>query len=379
MGALAWQSIRMGGFSFQVHHIDAGCAARRSTLRTPHGQVEMPAFMPVATQAAVKGLTVDQLAATGTTMLLANTYHLMLRPGEQVIEALGGLHRFMGWQGPILTDSGGFQIYSLAERATVTEQAVEFRSHIDGQLVRLSPERAVEIQQALGSDIAMVLDHVVGLPNDQTVIRDATERTIRWAARCRQAANLENQLLFAIVQGGLDLELRAYCAGRLREMDFPGYAIGGLSVGETPQQMYQVLAATVPQLPADRPRYLMGVGRPEDLLEAIRHGIDMFDCVIPTRNGRNAMAFTDSGPLRLRNAQHQRDPRPLEADCPCAACRHSRGYIRHLFMAGEMLGPILLSIHNITFYQRLMAQCRQAIEEDRFVEFAAEKLRRWQS
>jgi len=369
----------MGGFSFQVHHIDAGCAARRSTLRTPHGQVEMPAFMPVATQASVKGLTADQLAATGTTMLLANTYHLMLRPGEQVIAALGGLHRFMGWEGPILTDSGGFQVYSLAERATVTEQAVEFRSHIDGQLVRLTPERAVEIQQTLGSDIAMVLDHVVGLPNDQSVVRDATERTIRWAARCRQVANLENQLLFAIVQGGLDLPLRAYCAGRLCEMDFPGYAIGGLSVGETPQQMYQVLEATVPQLPADRPRYLMGVGRPEDLLEAIRHGIDMFDCVMPTRNGRNAMAFTDAGPLRLRNAQHQRDPRPLEPDCPCAACRHSRGYIRHLFIAGEMLGPILLSIHNITFYQRLMAQCRQAIQEDRFLEFAADKLRRWQS
>ncbi len=363
---------------FHVHHVDSGCAARRSTLHTPHGSVEMPAFMPVATQGAVKGLTPDQLAAAGTSMVLANTYHLMLRPGEQVVAALGGLHQFMGWNGPILTDSGGFQIYSLAQRATVTDQGAEFRSHIDGQLVRLTPERAVEIQQTLGSDIAMILDHVVGLPNDPSVVRDATERTIRWAVRCRQAAKWENQLLFAIVQGGLDPQLRAYCAARLCEMDFPGYAIGGLSVGETPEQMYQVLDATVPHLPVERPRYLMGVGRPQDLLEAIRRGIDMFDCVMPTRNGRNAMAFTDAGPLRLRNAQYQCDPRPLEDDCPCPACRHSRGYIRHLFMAGEMLGPILLSLHNITFYQRLMAQCRRAIEEDRFAEFAAEKLRVWQ-
>jgi queuine tRNA-ribosyltransferase len=364
-------------FNFRLLHADARCAARRSVFSTPHGDVQMPAFMPVGTLASVKGLEIEQLRATGSQMILGNTYHLSLRPGEEVVAALGGLHRFMGWDGPILTDSGGFQLYSLAHLIKMTEQEAVFRSHIDGRLVALSPERAVAIQESLGSDVAMVLDHVVGLPNTRDVIRDAMERTIRWARRCRDAARRSDQAQFAIVQGGLDPELRLECAGRLRELDFPGYAVGGLSVGEQPDEMYRMLEITVPELPADRPRYLMGVGRPEDLLEGIARGIDLFDCVMPTRNGRNAMAFTDAGTLRLRNLQYERDESPLESGCPCPACRRSRGYIRHLFMAREMLGPILLSIHNITYYQRLMAAARAAIEANRFLEFQEEKMRGW--
>jgi queuine tRNA-ribosyltransferase len=241
----------------------------------------------------------------------------------------------------------------------------------------LSPERAVAIQEALGSDVAMVLDHVVALPNEPDIIRDAMERTLRWAERCRDAARRPDQALFGIVQGGLNPQWRAECAERLARLDLPGYAIGGLSVGETPKEMYAVLEATTPSLPADRPRYLMGVGRPEDLLEGIARGVDLFDCVMPTRNGRNALAFTAAGPVRLRNLKHERDPAPLEANCPCPACGRSRGYLRHLFMAGEMLGPILLSIHNVTFYQRLVAEARMAIEAGRFQEFRCEKLRNW--
>jgi queuine tRNA-ribosyltransferase len=366
----------MTAFSFEVHHLDAGCAARLSTFHTPHGQVQMPAFMPVGTQATVKGLSAEQLRRTGTQMVLANTYHLTLRPGEAVVEALGGLHRFMGWDGPILTDSGGFQLFSLARMTEVSEEGALFRSHIDGRLVHLSPERAVEIQEALDSDVAMALDHVVGLPNDPEVVRDASERTIRWAKRCREAARRHEQALFAIIQGGLDPSLRVSCAERLAEMDFAGYAIGGLSVGETADQMYRTLDATLPAVPANRPRYLMGVGRPEDLLEAVRRGVDLFDCVIPTRNGRNALAFTDQGPLRLRNTKYERDMRPLEEGCPCAACHHSRGYLRHLFMAREMLGPILLSLHNVTYYQRLLAGARAAIAANGFEQFRLQKLRR---
>ncbi len=254
-----------------------------------------------------------------------------------------------------------------------------FRSHIDGARVELTPERAIAIQEELGSDVAMELDHVVALPNDRDVIADAMRRSVRWAERCRAAATRPDQALFAIVQGGLDAELRAESAERLVALDFAGYAIGGLSVGETPDEMYQTLDVTLPLLPRDRPRYLMGVGRPNDLLEAIAPGIDLFDCVMPTRNGRNALAFTDRGPLRLRNQQHALDREPLEPDCPCPACRHSRGYLRHLFQANEMLGPILLSIHNLTYYQRLLARARQAIAADRFTAFCNERKRGWEA
>lgn len=364
-------------FRFELHHQDSGTAARLSTFHTPHGPVQMPAFMPVGTQGTVKGITAEQIAATGAQMVLANTYHLALRPGADVVRELGGLHAMMGWSGPILTDSGGFQVYSLAERTVVNEEQAVFRSHIDGSTIKLSPERAIEIQQQLGSDVAMVLDHLVALPCPPDALREATERSIRWAARCQAVAQKPDQCLFAIVQGGLDPVLRVDCAEMLARMNFPGYAVGGLSVGETPDQMRETLQVTMPAMPADRPRYLMGVGRPEDLLMAIGLGIDLFDCVMPSRNGRNALAFTDAGPIRLRNLKHQRDPKPLEGSCPCAACRHSRGYLRHLFVAGEMLGPILLTVHNLTYYQRLLAAAREAIAADRFAQFCAERKRGW--
>ena len=364
-------------FSFELHTTAAGSAARRGTFHTPHGPVETPAFMPVGTQATIKGLTIDQVRSTGAQMILGNTYHLALRPGEAIVRELGGLHRFMGWDGPILTDSGGFQLYSLAQNTKITEQAAVFRSHIDGSLLELSPERSIAIQEALGSDVAMVLDHVIALPAADEAIRDACERTIRWAGRCRAAAKHADQAQFAIVQGGLNPELRVWCAAQLAALDFPGYAVGGLSVGETPDEMYRVLDVVCPAMPVNKPRYLMGVGTPQDLLQAIHRGIDMFDCVMPTRNGRNALAFTDSGPLRLRNAIHAKDERPLEDGCPCLACRHSRGYLRHLFLADEMLGPILLTHHNLTYYQRLLAAARVAIAADQFAEFFADRLAGW--
>lgn len=366
-------------FRFVLHHTDSGCRARRGTFHTPHGPVETPAFMPVGTQGAVKGLTIDMVRATGAQMLLSNTYHLALRPGEKVVKDLGGLHRFMGWDGPILTDSGGFQLFSLAENTKITERGAIFKSHIDGSTLELTPERAVEIQEDLGSDIAMVLDHVVRLPSSDEVVRDACDRSIRWAQRCQAAARRGDQAQFAIVQGGLNPALRVYCAEELVKLNFPGYAIGGLSVGETPDEMYHILDVTCPVLPADRPRYLMGVGRPQDLLEGIRRGVDLFDCVMPTRNGRNALAFTDQGPVRLRNLVHQRDPRPLDDATPSLANQYSRGYLRHLFMADEMLGPMLVSQHNIAYYQRLMRDAREAIAADRFEAFYQEKMRGWSS
>jgi len=365
-------------FSFTLHHVDSGCRARRGTFTTPHGPVEMPAFMPVGTLGTVKGVTTAEIHNTGAQMVLSNTYHLALRPGEEVVRDLGGLHSFMQWPGPILTDSGGFQLFSLAERTKVTEQGAVFQSHIDGARLELTPERAIAIQEALGSDVAMVLDHVLPLPAEDAAIEDAMLRSVRWAARCRDAATRSDQAQFGIVQGGLNERLRIKCAEELAKLDFPGYAVGGLSVGEEPADMYRVLDYTVPALPTHKPRYLMGVGRPEDLLEAVARGIDLFDCVMPTRNGRNALAFTDRGPMRLRNKQYQRDQRPLEEHCPCAACKHSRGYLRHLFMADEMLGPILVSIHNLTYYQRLLACARDAIERDRFVEYRALKFAGWQ-
>jgi queuine tRNA-ribosyltransferase len=333
--------------------------------------------MPVGTQGTVKGILPRDLRDIGSQMVLANTYHLALRPGEEVVAALGGLHRLMDWDGPILTDSGGFQLFSLAQLTKVNDQGATFRSHIDGRLLELTPERAVQIQEALGSDVAMVLDHVLPLPADEALIRDACQRTIAWARRCKDAAKRDGQAQFGIVQGGLIADLRLECAQRLLELDFPGYAIGGLSVGETPGDMHRVLDVTCPALPPDRPRYLMGVGRPEDLLEAIRRGVDLFDCVMPTRNGRNALAFTDAGPLRMRNLVHERDERPLDEHTSSPAARYSRGTIRHLFMAGEMLGPMLLSVHNLAYYQRLVADARAAIAEDRFDQFQRQKMAGW--
>jgi queuine tRNA-ribosyltransferase len=367
----------MASFAFDILHKDAQTAARRAVFTTPHGPVETPAFMPVGTQGTVKGVDPGRLRETGAQMILANTYHLTLRPGEQTVAALGGLHPFMGWDGPILTDSGGFQVFSLAERMKIDERGASFRSHIDGAPIELTPERAVAIQEQLGGDVAMVLDHVVSLPNTREVVADAMRRSLRWAERCKSAATRTDQMLFGIVQGGLDAELRAESAAALVAMDFAGYAIGGLSVGETPGEMMVGVEMTVPLLPHERPRYLMGVGRPIDLLEAIARGVDLFDCVMPTRNGRNALAFTDAGPVRLRNERHALDRQPLDQACPCMACRHSRGYLRHLFQANEMLGPMLVSIHNLTYYQRLLAEARRAIAEDRFTTFLNERRRGW--
>jgi queuine tRNA-ribosyltransferase len=362
--------------SFCVEHRDG--AARAGRLVTPHGPVETPVFMPVGTQATVKGLTPDQVAAAGTQILLGNTYHLTLRPGDELIAGLGGLHRFMGWDRPILTDSGGFQVFSLASQAKITDHGATFRSHIDGALLELTPEKAVEIQQNLGSDIAMVLDECPPGDGDPAVVRAAVRRSVAWAGRCKRHHTRADQALFAIVQGGTDHGLRAECAAELVAMDFPGYALGGFSVGESPAAMHAALPACADLLPANKARYLMGVGRPEDLLAGVAAGIDMFDCVMPTRNGRNASAFTYSGPVRLRNAKHRRDPAPLESGCPCYTCSNfTRAYLHHLFQADEMLGPTLLSLHNIAFYLRLMADARKAIEEKRFEAFHRECRAGW--
>lgn len=357
-------------FRFELLAVDEQTGARRGRWHTPHGAVETPAFMPVGTRATVKGLLPEQLRAVGTEMILANTYHLALRPGADVIARLGGLHAVMGWDGPILTDSGGFQVFSLAELTEQTDEHVRFRSHIDGSLFELSPERAVEIQQQLGADCIMCLD--ICPPHDapREQLERAVRRTTQWAERCRAAHRRADQALFGIVQGGTDRALREQSVAGLLPLDFPGYAVGGLSVGERPEEMYRTLDFTVPLLPADRPRYLMGVGRPVDLIEAVCRGIDLFDCVMPTRNGRNAMAFTSVGAVRLRNRCHAEDTGPLDPNCDCPVCtRFSRGYLRHLFQAGEMLGPILVSWHNIAFYQRLMAELRAAIAAGRVAEF----------
>lgn len=354
------------GFSFELLDTCEDTGARVGRIRTARGSVDTPVFMPVGTLGTVKGLTIDQVRSTGATLILGNTYHLALRPGSELVERLGGLHLFMGWDGPILTDSGGFQIFSLSKCNRVTEQGAKFQSHIDGRELELTPEESIRIQERLGSDIAMVLDHVVALPAERPLIEEAMERSTRWAERCLDAAKCSRQAKFAIVQGGLEIDLRERSAAGLTQFPFDGFAVGGLSVGEPPPEMYRMIAATTPCLPTDKPRYLMGVGRPIDLLEGIARGIDMFDCVMPTRNGRNAMAFTWSGQLRLRNAKHAEDPRPLEEDCPCLACKHSRAYLRHLFMAKEMLGPILLTHHNLTFYQRLMTEARKQIRDGTF-------------
>jgi queuine tRNA-ribosyltransferase len=331
--------------------------------------------MPVGTQATVKGITPEQLLATGSRMILANTFHLALRPGEDVVGRAGGLHRFMGWDGPILTDSGGFQVFSLASRNRVTDSGVTFRSHIDGSLLELTPGRATAIQEALGADVAMCLDHCPSLPASRSVIADAVRRTIAWARRCKDAHRRADQALFGIVQGGTHADLRGECAEALRAMDFDGYAVGGVSVGERRDEIRQALAMTTHLLPADRPRYLMGVGRPQDILDAVATGIDLFDCVMPTRNGRNATCFTESGTVKLRNAVHRNDFRPIDEGCACPACRRfSRSYLRHLFLAKEMLGPILASIHNLTYLHRLTGRIREAISVGRFVQLRLEVL-----
>jgi queuine tRNA-ribosyltransferase len=360
---------------FEATAHDVGTSARCGRLHTPHGTIETPAFMPVGTQATVKGVLPDQLRATGSRMILANTYHLALRPGDEEVKAMGGLHAFMDWDGPILTDSGGFQVFSLAARAKITEAGASFRSHLDGSLLELTPERAIAIQENLGADVAMGLDVCPALPSTKETIASAVDRTVRWASRCKDAHTRNDQALFGIVQGGSHADLRQGCAEALVDLDFDGYAIGGVSVGEGREQVRLALEVTSPLLPEDRPRYLMGVGRPQDILDAIATGIDLFDCVLPTRNGRNATCLTSLGNVKLRNAAHRRDPRPIEEGCECLACRRfSRSYLRHLFIANEMLGPILASIHNLTYLQTLTQKAREAIRAGRFVQLRAEVL-----
>jgi len=353
-------------------------AARVGHIETPHGSFNTPIFMPVGTQATVKGLSPTQLRSIGATIILGNTYHLTLRPGDELIAELGGLHRFMAWDGPILTDSGGFQVFSLAQVREITDEGASFRSHIDGKLLELTPERAIQIQENLGADIIMALDECPPGTSSVEEKREAVRRTILWAKRCRDSHRRPGQALFAIVQGGTDLDLRWECARALVELNFPGYALGGFSVGEAPEAMHAALGPCAQALPQNKPRYLMGVGRPEDLLAGVAAGIDMFDCVMPTRNGRNALAFTPDGPIRLRNSCHRRDPAPLESGCPCEACRNfSRAYLHHLFAADEMLGPTLLSLHNLSFYLRLLADARHAIAQQRFSAFREACLARW--
>ena len=365
-------------FSFRLTATDG--AARTGEIMTAHGLVHTPAFMPVGTRAAIKGVHHDDVRASGAEILLGNTYHLMLRPSAERVAALGGLHTFMRWPHPILTDSGGFQVMSLAPLRKITEEGVTFRSHLDGAMVELTPKRAMEVQILLGSDIAMQLDECVRLPAERAEIERAMKLSLRWAERSKRAFEraAPGRALFGIVQGGDDLHLREASARALVDIGFPGYAIGGLAVGETQSVMLEVVAATAAALPPDRPRYLMGVGTPADLLEAIARGVDMFDCVLPTRNGRHGLAFTRFGPINIKNAHHADDPRPLDEESRCAAAREfSRAYLHHLFRSGEALGGTLLSLVNLFYYQDLMAGARAAISAGRFSDYAAATKEQW--
>ncbi|MBX3394689.1 MAG: tRNA guanosine(34) transglycosylase Tgt [Phycisphaerae bacterium] len=360
-------------FEFDAIHNDRGTRARIGRFATPHGTIDTPVFMPVGTRGSVKGILPEQLRQVGSSIILANTYHLALRPGSQTVRDLGGLHRFMSWDGPILTDSGGFQIFSLATLNAIDDDGVSFKSHIDGALMRLDPASAVAIQQELGADIIMAFDQCPALPATPDALSLAVERTIRWAAECKSAWTSSAQALFGIVQGGLDLDLRRRCLDALVHIGFPGYAIGGLSVGESTGDMATCLNAFAHLMPSDRPRYLMGVGRPLDIIRAVAAGVDMFDCVMPTRNGRNSFAFTDAGFVRLRNARYRLDERPLDETCDCPCCKQfTRAYLRHLFLADEMLGPILVSLHNIAYYHRWMRRIRDAIRQDALADMLRE-------
>ena len=372
---------------FKIQCRDSSSKARAGILKTPRGEIRTPVFMPVGTQGTVKTISNEELLMAGAEIVLANTYHLFLRPGEKVIQNAGGLHRFMNWEKPILTDSGGFQIFSLATLNKIKEEGVEFQSHIDGARCFLSPEDVIRIEQSLGSDILMPLDECVKYPAERSYVEKSVDLTTRWAKRSK-AANIVGArssrpdralggetppLLFGIVQGGVYADLRKKSARELVEIGFPGYAIGGLSVGEPNELMYEILNETLPEIPKDKPRYLMGVGLPMDLFEAVSQGVDMFDCVVPTRNGRNATVFTKRGRLLLRGASYIEDFRPIEDDCPCYACRrHTRAYLRHLFNAEEYLAGRLASLHNLTFFIQLLQSMRRSIEEDRFTDFRKE-------
>jgi queuine tRNA-ribosyltransferase len=373
-------------FEFTIEARDGSSGARAGRLATPHGTVSTPAFMPVGTRGTVKGLSVRDLQEAGAGIILANTYHLMLRPGEELVRDMGGLHRFMGWNGAILTDSGGFQVLSLSNLRRVSEDGVVFRSHLDGSKHLLTPERSIEVQAALGADLIVAFDELVRYPSSYEEVEAAVDRTVRWARRSRDRflqirdGGPRPQALFGISQGSVHADLRRRCAGELVAIGFDGYAIGGLAVGEPSEAMYEAIEPAVEPLPASAPRYLMGVGYPRDILEAASRGVDLFDCVLPTRNARNGTVFTTRGRLVVKNREFERDERPLDPDCDCETCRgYSRSYLRHLFQVNEMLGPRLASLHSVRFYQRLMAGIRESIAAGGFDAFRRGFLSRYEA
>lgn len=361
----------MAAVTYELIKKDEKTKARRGRLRTPHGVIETPVFMPVGTAATVKAMRPEEVKALGAEIILSNTYHLYLRPGHDIVREAGGLHKFMNWDRAILTDSGGFQVFSLGDLRKITEEGVEFRSHIDGSKHMLSPEKSIEVQTALGSDIMMAFDECAPYPADWDYVKQSMERTTRWLKRCKAAQrDTEKQALFGIMQGGMYKDLRRQSSEEIVELDLPGYAIGGLSVGEPKELMYEILDDCVNYLPADKPRYLMGVGTPDYLFEGVERGVDMFDCVLPTRIARHGMAMTSAGRVNIKNAQYERDFTPLDSECDCYTCRnYSRAYLRHLFKCDEILSAMLLSNHNLYFLVNLMGNIRTAIEEDRFLEY----------
>jgi len=361
----------MTAIKYELLHKDKNSKARRGRIHTPHGVIETPIFMPVGTAATVKAMRPSDLEDIGSQIILSNTYHLFLRPGHKIVEEAGGLHKFMNWNKPILTDSGGFQVFSLGPIRKITEEGVTFRSHIDGSRQFLSPEKSIEVQNSLGSDIIMAFDECTPYPAEKKYVKDSIERTARWLKRCRDVhKNTEKQGLFGIMQGGMFEDLRRESAARIVEMDLPGYAIGGLSVGEPKEIMYEVLDYSTDLLPEEKPRYLMGVGSPDYLFEGVLRGVDMFDCVLPTRIARNGSAITSKGKISIKNAKYEHDFSSLDDNCDCYTCRNfSKAYLRHLFKSNEILSSMLLSNHNLYFLLRMMENIRKAIEEDRFIEY----------
>jgi queuine tRNA-ribosyltransferase len=360
---------------FELLHVDAKTQARRGRLHTPHGTIETPVFMPVGTQGSVKAIAPDDLRTLGAQIILGNTYHLMLRPGEQLIKRLGGLHKFIAWDRAMLTDSGGFQVYSLSTARKITEEGAAFQSHIDGSRHMLSPERSIEIQEALGADVIMAFDECPPSNSERRYLEDSLARTTRWLGRCVKAWSKGPSSLFGIVQGGTHEDLRTRHVVEVCAHDLPGYALGGYAVGEAPDQMYAGVGFTAPLLPKDKPRYLMGVGTPQDLVTCVGAGVDMFDCVLPTRTARNGLLFTSEGRLVIKNAKHIDDERPLDPKCSCYTCRtFSRAYLRHLFIAQEIVAMRLNTIHNLHFFLTLMKEAREAIEQDRYADFLAARV-----
>ena len=364
----------MAAVTYELIKKDSRTKARRGRVNTPHGPIETPVFMPVGTAGTVKAMKPEEVRDMGAQIILGNTYHLYLRPGHEVVKAAGGLHKFMNWERAILTDSGGFQVFSLGAMRKISEEGVEFRSHLDGSKHMLSPEKSMEIQNALGSDIMMAFDECAPYPADRNYVKNSLERTTRWLKRCKEYhKNTEQQSLFGIMQGGMYKDLRKQSAEEIVELDLPGYAIGGLSVGEPKEIMYEVMDDCVDYLPADKPRYLMGVGSPDCLFEGVERGIDMFDCVLPTRIARHGMAMTSQGRVNIKNAKYERDFTPLDPNCDCYTCRnYSKAYLRHLFKSDEILSSMLMTTHNLHFLVNTMAGIRKAIEEDRFLEYKKE-------